>query len=118
MDLKERGLLEDTLIVMVGEFGRTPIRDGEGGQDGYGRSHWHKAMSAVLIGGGIKGGTVYGATDEIGYDVVKDRVSVHDLHATILRALGYDHTKLTYRYNNRDFRLTDVYGDPINSIFA
>lgn len=118
MDLKERGLLDDTLIVMVGEFGRTPIRDGEGGPEGYGRSHWHKAMSAVLIGGGIKGGTVFGSTDEIGYDVVENKVNVHDLHATILKALGYDHEKLTYRYNGREFRLTDVYGEPINSIFV
>lgn len=116
-DLKERGLLEETLIVMVGEFGRTPARDGEGGQDGYGRSHWHKAMSAVLIGGGIKGGTVYGSTDDIGLEVVENRVDVHDLHATILKSLGYDHEKLNYRYNGRNFRLTDVYGQAIDSIF-
>lgn len=117
-DLKERGLLEETLIVMVGEFGRTPARDGEGGKDGYGRSHWHNAMSAVLLGGGIKGGTVYGSTDDIGLNVTENRVDVHDLHATILKSLGYNHEKLTYRYNGRDFRLTDVYGQPINSIFS
>lgn len=117
-DLKERGLLEETLIVMVGEFGRTPARDGEGGKDGYGRSHWHNAMSAVLLGGGIKGGTIYGSTDDIGLNVVENRVDVHDLHATILKALGYNHEKLTYKYNGRDFRLTDVYGQPITSIFS
>lgn len=117
-DLKQRGLLDETLVVAVGEFGRTPARDGEGGQNGYGRSHWHRAMSAVLFGGGIKGGTVYGSTDELGLEVVQNKMNVHDLHATILRSLGYNHEKLTYRYNGREFRLTDVFGKPVTSIFA
>ena len=110
-DLKERGLLDSTLIVMTGEFGRTPTRDGVGGVNGFGRSHWNKAMSCVLVGGGVKGGTVYGATDEFGANVVENKMSVHDLHATILRLIGFDHTKLTYNYNGRAFRLTDVFGE-------
>lgn len=117
-DLKEKGLLNDTLIVITGEFGRTPYRDGEGGRDGYGRAHWSRAFSCALIGGGVKGGTVYGATDEFGANVVENKVHVHDLHATILRLLGFDHEKLTYRYNGRNFRLTDVFGSPVTSIIA
>ena len=118
-DLKQRGLLEDTLIVMTGEFGRTATRDGEGGKDGYGRSHWNKAMSCVLFGGGIKGGTVYGATDELGMNPIENKVHVHDLHGTILYALGFDHRKLGYTYNGRFFRLTDVSeSEPIKEIFV
>ena len=117
-DLKQRGLLDSTLIVMTGEFGRTPTRDGIGGRDGFGRSHWHNAMSTVLVGGGVKGGTVYGKTDEFGARVVEGRMGVHDLHATILRLIGFDHEKLTYRYNGREFRLTDVFGNVPKEIIA
>lgn len=117
-DLKQRGMLDSTLIVMTGEFGRTPTRDGNGGNDGYGRSHWNRAMSSVLVGGGVKGGIAYGKTDEFGRDVVEDKMDVHDLHATILRLIGYDHTKLTYKYNGREFRLTDVFGNVVDDIIA
>lgn len=110
-DLKDRGLLDSTLIVMTGEFGRTPSRDGVGGVNGFGRSHWNRAMSSVLVGGGVKGGTVYGETDEFGAQVVADKMTIHDLHATILHLVGFDHKKLNYRYNGRDFRLTDVFGE-------
>ena len=107
-DLKNRGMLDETLIVCVGEFGRTNSRDGEGGVNGYGRSHWHKAMSAVLIGGGVKGGTVYGKTDELGYNVVENKMHIHEFHASILYGLGFDHRKLGYNYNGRFFKLTDT----------
>jgi uncharacterized protein (DUF1501 family) len=117
-DLKQRGMLDSTLIVMTGEFGRTPIRDGVGGQNGFGRSHWNRAMSTVLVGGGVKGGTVFGKTDDFGANVVENKMNVHDLHATILRLIGYDHTKLTYRYNGREFRLTDVFGEVAKQIIA
>lgn len=117
-DLKQRGLLDSTLIVMTGEFGRTPTRDGVGGANGFGRSHWNRAMSSVLVGGGVKGGTVYGATDEFGAQVVENKMDIHDLHATILHLLGFDHTKLTYRYNGREFRLTDVFGTVAKPVIA
>jgi hypothetical protein len=117
-DLKDRGLLDSTLIVMTGEFGRTPSRDGVGGANGFGRSHWNRAMSSVLIGGGVKGGTVYGETDEFGAQVVTDKMSIHDLHATILHLVGFDHKKLNYRYNGRDFRLTDVFGEVAKPVIA
>lgn len=117
-DLKQRGLLDSTLIIMTGEFGRTPTRDGIGGANGFGRSHWNKAMSCVLVGGGVKGGTVYGATDEFGANAVENRMTVHDLHATVLRLIGFDHTKLTYKYNGRDFRLTDVFGEVAKGVIA
>jgi len=107
-DLKDRGMLDSTLIVMTGEFGRTPTRDGNGGPNGFGRSHWQNAMSSVLVGGGVKGGTVYGQTDEFGKNVVDGKMDVHDLHGVILHSLGIDHRKLDYIYNNRPFRLTDV----------
>lgn len=117
-DLKERGLLDSTLIVMTGEFGRTPSRDGVGGANGFGRSHWNRAMSSVLVGGGVKGGTVYGETDEFGAQVVADKMTIHDLHATILHLVGFDHKKLNYRYNGRDFRLTDVFGEVAKPVIA
>jgi hypothetical protein len=118
-DLKNRNMLQDTLIVLVGEFGRTPARDGEGGANGYGRSHWHKAMSAVMIGGGVKGGSVYGKTDEFGYQVVENKMDIHDFHASILYGLGFDHRKLEYVYNGRPMRLTDVSDkEPVKQIFA
>lgn len=116
-DLKQRGLLDSTLIVWGGEFGRKPTKDRNGGENP-GRDHNAKAFSVVLAGGGVKGGYVHGATDEFGAAAVKDKVHVHDLHATILQTLGFDHTKLTYRYNGRDFRLTDVAGNVVKPILA
>ncbi|MFO0898094.1 MAG: DUF1501 domain-containing protein [Pirellulales bacterium] len=117
VDLERRGLLEDTLVVWGGEFGRTPYaepqKEGKAGRD-----HHHTAFSMLLAGGGVKGGLTYGATDELGMHAVEDRVHVHDLHATILHLLGIDHTKLTYRYSGRDFRLTDVYGRVVEGILA
>jgi len=116
-DLKQRGMLDDTLVVWGGEFGRTPRYD-RGARGEPGRDHHHKAFCSWMAGGGIKGGQVYGATDEFGYDVVEDKVHVHDLHATILHLLGFDHEKLTYRYNGRDFRLTDVYGNVVKELVS
>ena len=111
-DLKQRGLLDETLIVCSGEFGRTPTVEMSSNSGGatLGRDHNHWGFSLWMAGGGIKGGTVYGATDEFGFQAVENRVSVHDLHATILHLLGFDHEHLTYRYAGRDFRLTDVHG--------
>jgi uncharacterized protein DUF1501 len=119
-DLKQRGLLDSTLVVWGGEFGRKPILDKNNTtvDSKAGRDHNAKAFSTVLAGGGVKGGMVYGSTDEFGAAAVTDKVHVHDLHATILRTLGFDHTKLTYRFNGRDFRLTDVAGNVINPILA
>ena len=114
-DLKQRGMLEDTLVVWGGEFGRTPMVQG-GGNDG--RDHHPNAFSMWLAGGGIKPGVTYGETDEFGFEVVKDRVHVHDLHATILHLLGFDHTKLTYKFQGRDFRLTDVHGEVVKKLLA
>ncbi len=114
-DLKQRGMLEDTLVVWGGEFGRTPMVQG-GGNDG--RDHHPNAFTMWLAGGGIKGGITHGATDDLGFDVVKDRVHVHDLHATILHLLGFDHTRLTYRFQGRDFRLTDVSGEVVKGLLA
>jgi uncharacterized protein (DUF1501 family) len=112
-DLRRRGLLEDTLVLWGGEFGRTPTAQGADGRDHnpYGYSMW-------LAGGGIKGGLVYGATDDYGYYAVRDRVHVHDLHATMLHLLGLDHLRLTYRHAGREFRLTDVHGQVLNKIIA
>src|SRR5262249_45342370 len=114
-DLKQRGLLEDTLVVWGGEFGRTPMVEG-GGNDG--RDHHPNAFSMWLAGGGIKPGITYGESDEFGFQVVKDKVHVHDLHATILHLLGFDHTKLTYRFQGRDFRLTDVEGQIVKGLLV
>jgi hypothetical protein len=116
-DLKQRGLLDSTIVLWGGEFGRKPTRDRNGYEDP-GRDHDARAFSVWLAGGGFKGGTIYGATDQFGAEAVTDKVHVHDLHATILRALGFDHTKLTYRFNGRDFRLTDVAGNVVQPILA
>jgi hypothetical protein len=116
-DLKQRGLLDSTLVVWGGEFGRKPTRD-KNGYENPGRDHKARAFSTVLAGGGVKGGTVYGATDEFGAAAVTDKVHIHDLHATILQCMGLDHTKLTYRFNGRDFRLTDVAGNVVKPILA
>jgi hypothetical protein len=118
IDLKQRGLLEQTLVLCSGEFGRTPTV--EMGQDGtgasQGRDHNHWGFSLWMAGGGVKRGTIYGATDEFGFKAVENPVSIHDLHATILRLMGYDHQRMTYRYAGRDFRLTDVHGQVIDAI--
>ena len=112
-DLKSRGLFDETLILWGGEFGRTPTAQGATG-----RNHHATGFSMWLAGGGVKGGMAYGATDELGVKAVENRMSVHDLHATMLHLLGIDHTKLTYRYSGRDFRLTDVHGEVAHSILA
>jgi hypothetical protein len=112
-DLKERGLLEETLVIWGGEFGRTPTAEGTNG-----REHHPFGFSMWLAGGGVKGGLVHGATDEFGWHAVENKVHVHDLHATILHLMGIDHEKLTYRYSGRDFRLTDVSGKVVREILA
>jgi hypothetical protein len=114
-DLKERGLLKDTLVIWSGEFGRTPYAENREKQK-VGRDHHHTAFSTLLAGGGVKGGTVYGASDELGMAVAENPVHVHDLHATILHLLGLDHERLTYRYAGRNFRLTDVHGRVVKEI--
>ena len=116
-DLKKRGLLEETLVIWGGEFGRTVTRD-RNGNDNPGRDHNNRAFSVWLAGGGVKGGTVYGATDEFGGRAVENKVHVHDLHATLLHLLGFNHEKLTYRYNGREFRLTDNFGTVVKGILA
>jgi hypothetical protein len=113
MDLKKRGLLEDTLVVWGGEFGRTPD-----GQSGDGRDHNHKGYTTWMAGGGVRGGMSYGATDDHGYQAVEDKCHIHDWHATMLHLLGLDHERLTYRYAGRNFRLTDVHGQVIEKIIA
>ena len=112
-DLKSRGMLDDTLVVWGGEFGRTPIVQGSNGRD-----HNPQGFTVALAGGGVQGGLAYGNTDDYGYYAVEDRVHVHDLHATMLHLLGIDHTELTFRYAGRDFRLTDVYGNVIDDILS
>lgn len=116
-DLKQRGLLEDTLVVWGGEFGRTPMNEARGGVPFPGRDHHPRAFSMWMAGGGVKPGSV-GATDELGYDVAENPVDVHDLHATMLHLLGLDHTRLTYRHLGRDFRLTDVSGNVVKQLIA
>jgi hypothetical protein len=116
-DLKQRGLLDSTLVVWGGEFGRKPVKD-RNGNDNPGRDHNNRAFTTLFAGGGVRGGTVYGATDEFGAAAVTDKVHVHDIHATMLALLGFDHEKLTYRYNGRDFRLTDVHGHVVKGIIA
>ena len=118
-DLDQRGMLEDTLVICGGEFGRTPtVELGDAGKSKLGRDHNPYGFSVWLAGGGIKGGTVHGATDEFGFRAVEKRTSVHDLHATMLHCLGFDHERLTYRHAGRDFRLTDVEGNVVREILA
>lgn len=112
-DLKSRGLLESTLVVWAGEFGRTPMAQG-----GDGRDHNPFGFTIWMAGGGVKGGTIYGATDEYGYHAVENPVTIHDLHATMLHLLGIDHKRLTYRYSGRDMRLTDVFGEVVRGVIA
>ncbi len=113
-DLKQRGLLKDTLVVWGGEFGRTPMV--QGGSDG--RDHHPNAFTMWLAGGGVKGGLTLGESDELGFNVIKNKVHVHDLNATILHLLGFDHLKLTYRFQGRDYRLTDVHGEVVKELLA
>jgi uncharacterized protein (DUF1501 family) len=113
-DLKQRGLLDDTLVIWGGEFGRTPMV--QGGSDG--RDHHPNAFTMWLAGGGIKPGVTLGETDELGFNVSKDKVHVHDLHATILHLLGFDHAKLTFKFQGRPFRLTDVHGNVVKELLA
>ena len=118
-DLKSRGLLEDTLIVWGGEFGRTPFREGRTAAGSVlGRDHYPDSFSLMLAGGGIKAGHTHGESDDLGFKVAKDLVHVHDLQATLMHCLGFDHTKLTYRFQGRDYRLTDVHGKVVKEILA
>jgi len=117
-DLRERGLLDETLVVWGGEFGRTPMNEGRNRSKFIGRDHHPRAFSVWLAGGGIKGGITVGATDELGYNIVEDPIDVHDLHATALHLLGLDHQKLTYRFQGRDFRLTDVSGRVVTKLLT
>jgi uncharacterized protein (DUF1501 family) len=112
-DLKSRGLLDETLVIWAGEFGRTPDTG-----NGDGRDHHPFCFTIWMAGGGVKGGVTYGETDELGDQVVKDPVTIHDLHATILHLAGLDHEKLTFRFGGREQRLTDVHGEVIRSILA
>ena len=115
-DLKQRGLFEDTLVMICTEFGRTPWYQDKAKNPG--RNHWHRAFTCLLVGAGVKSGMTYGETNEWGSEVASDPCHVHDYHATILHLLGLDHTRLTYRYSGRDFRLTDVYGNVVQSILS
>jgi len=118
-DLRRRGLLDDTLVVWGGEFGRTPFREGRtAASQILGRDHYPDCFSVFLAGGGIKPGFTYGETDELGFSVVRDKVHVHDLQATIMHLLGFNHERLTYRFQSRDFRLTDVHGSVVKGILA
>ncbi len=118
MDLKQRGMLEDTLVVWGGEFGRGNYAQGKFDPENYGRDHHPKAFSIWMAGGGIKPGLNYGQTDEFGYNVVENPVHIHDFHATLMHQLGLDHEKLTYKYQGRRFRLTDVAGNIIKDLLA
>ena len=117
-DLKQRGLLEDTLIVWGGEFGRTVYCQGRLTADDYGRDHHPRCFSLWLAGGGIKGGVTYGSTDDYSYNITENPVHVHDLHATMLKCLGINHTKLTFKFQGRHYRLTDVHGNVVKEILA
>jgi hypothetical protein len=117
-DLKQRGLLDTTLVVWSGEFGRTPMNEERSGSKFLGRDHHPRAFTTWLAGGGIKPGITVGSTDDIGYNVAEQPVSVHDLHATVLYLMGLDHTKLTYKFQGREFRLTDVHGEVVRKLLA
>ncbi len=115
-DLKQRGMLDDTLVIWGGEFGRTVYSQGDLSATDYGRDHHPRCFTMFMAGGGFKGGIGYGKTDDYGYNIVENPVSIHDLHATLLHQLGIDHTRLTYRYQGRDFRLTDVFGNVVKDL--
>ena len=118
LDLKQRDLLKDTLVIWGGEFGRTPYAQGTHKPDSYGRDHHGRVFSLWMAGGGIKPGHVHGSSDDYGFNVAEDGVHVHDLQATILHLLGIDHQRLTYRFQGRQFRLTDVHGRVVKEIVA
>ena len=113
VEADRRGLLDDTLVVWSGEFGRTPFAQGSNGRD-----HNPFGFSLWMAGGGVKGGTTYGATDEFGYKAVENQQEIHALHATMLHLLGIDHTRMTFRFSGRDMRLTDVHGEVIHDVLA
>jgi uncharacterized protein (DUF1501 family) len=117
-DLKRRGLLDETLVVWGGEFGRTAYSQGEITKTSFGRDHHPRCYSLWMAGGGIKGGVTYGETDDFAYNIVKDPVHVNDLHATILHCLGVNHEKLTFRFQGRDFRLTDIAGQVVKGVLS
>jgi arylsulfatase A-like enzyme len=117
-DLKQRGLLDDTLVVWGGEFGRTNYSQGKLTATDYGRDHHPRCFTMWLAGGGVRRGHVHGETCDHGYNIVRDPVSVHDLHATLLHLLGFHHERLVYRHQGRDFRLTDVYGTVVRDLLA
>jgi len=117
-DLEQRGMLEDTLVVWGGEFGRTVYCQGAMTEDNYGRDHHPRCFTMWAAGGGMKPGVVYGETDDFSYNIVRDPLNVHDLHATLLHQLGVDHRKLTFKYQGRDFRLTDVHGELVPALMA
>jgi hypothetical protein len=117
-DLKQRGLLDETLVVWGGEFGRTVYCQGVLTETDYGRDHHPRCFTMWMAGGGIKGGVTYGETDDFSYNIIKDPVHVHDLHATILQCLGVDHTRLTFKFQGRHFRLTDVHGEVVKPLLA
>jgi uncharacterized protein (DUF1501 family) len=118
-DLEQRGLLEDTLVLCTGEFGRTPFQEGRTAASGIlGRDHYPDCYSVWMAGGGVRPGHVHGASDDLGFKVASDLVHIHDLQATVLHLLGFDHTKLTYRFQGRDFRLTDVHGEIVRGIIS
>jgi uncharacterized protein (DUF1501 family) len=117
-DLRQRGMLDETLVIWGGEMGRTPTVQGAGDRSKIGRDHHIDGYTLWLAGGGFKGGMAYGATDELAMKVVENPVPLHDLHATILHQMGFDHKRLTYRYSGRDFRLTDVHGRVLNGLLA
>jgi uncharacterized protein (DUF1501 family) len=118
LDLKQRGLLEDTLVIWGGEFGRTNYCQGRFSPDNYGRDHHPRSFSIWMAGGGVKQGLSYGETDEFGYNIIKDPVHINDFHATLLHLFGIDHEQLTFKYQGRRFRLTDVAGNVINDLLA
>jgi len=117
-DLKQRGMLKDTLVIWGGEFGRTVYSQGALTDENYGRDHHPRCFSVWMAGGGIQGGLNYGETDDFSYNIVKDPVDVHDLHATVLHCLGIDHTRLTFKFQGRHYRLTDVHGNVVSKILS
>jgi uncharacterized protein (DUF1501 family) len=117
-DLKQKGLLKDTLVVWGGEFGRTAYSQGKLTAGDYGRDHHPRCFTIWMAGGGVKPGTVYGSTDDFSYNVAENPVSVHDLHATMLHLLGIDHEKLTYKFQGRHYRLTDVHGSVLKQLLS
>jgi hypothetical protein len=118
-DLRQRGLLDETLVILGGEFGRTPFREGRTAKgDILGRDHYPDCYTMVMAGGGAKPGFSYGESDELGFSVAENKVHIHDFQATILHLLGFDHTRLTFRFQGRDYRLTDVHGEVVKSLLA